>query len=353
MAADTRSQVLPESAFAEWDRLVAASPDGSIYSQPAYLDALCSAAGGRFRILAVRRGDELAGGVALYERSAAFGRYVAPRLLLYYNGLVLRRYDTKYPSERTARMTKTAAALEEFLSAARLGGITLRSRSTVTDVRPFLVAGWTSQASYSYVVALDDLKAQWNLVEQNLRRLVERCSDQGVTATEDDDFDSFYRLHRATMDRRELGTYLPQAAFAEFFRRLRGQGLCRLFQARLADGRVIATQLVLLGAHRISHTVSAAGDPEFGKLGAAAFLRWRAFEALSALGYAGNDLTDASLNPVTHFKSQFGGDLGLSLVLQSPGTRRYRWGTSAVARYWRAREVAARALHGVLHRGRP
>jgi hypothetical protein len=103
MAAEIRALVLPEAAFSDWNALVAASPDGSIYSTPEYLDALCAAAGGRFRILAVQRGDELAGGVALYERPSAFGAYVAPRLLLYYNGLVLKRYDTKYPSERTAR----------------------------------------------------------------------------------------------------------------------------------------------------------------------------------------------------------------------------------------------------------
>jgi hypothetical protein len=352
VAAEIRTQVLPEAAFADWNRLVEGSPDGSIYSTPEYLDALCTAAGGRFRILAVQRGDELAGGVALYERPSAFGAYVAPRLLLYYNGLVLRRYDTKYPSERTARHVKVVAALEEALSGAGLGGVMLRSRSTVTDIRPFLARGWTTLPSYSYVVRLADLKAQWNLVEQNLRRLIERCTSQGVTAAADDDFESFYRLHSATMGRHEVAAYLPRPAFAGYFERLRGLGLCRLFHARLPDGRVIATQLVLLGTHPVTHTVSAAGDPEFNKMGAAAFLRWRAFEALAALGYAGNDLTDATLNPVTHFKSQLGGELELSLVLQSAGSRRYRWGTAAVAGYWRTRERTGRWLRAVLARNR-
>ncbi len=107
---------------------------------------------------------------------------------------------------------------------------------------------------------------------------------------------------------------------------------------------MVGSQLVLLGAHPVTHSVSAANDAEFNRMGVAPFLRWKVFEALAALGYAGNDLTDASLNPVTHFKSQLGGDLELSLVLEAPATRRYRWGRAAVGALWRARAMAGAAV---------
>jgi len=45
---------------------------------------------------------------------------------------------------------------------------------------------------------------------------------------------------------------------------------------------------------------------------------------LAALGYDGIDLTDAALNPVTHFKSQLGGELVLNLVVETRGTLRWR-----------------------------
>jgi hypothetical protein len=82
--------------------------------------------------------------------------------------------------------------------------------------------------------------------------------------------------------------------------------------------------MVLLGGHPITHTVAAVADPELLSLGATPFLRWRVCEALSAAGFEGNDLTDASLNEVTRFKSQMGGDLVMNLVLSSPDTLRYR-----------------------------
>ena len=350
MATDAGAQFLSEGECDEWNRFVAASPDGSIYSTTSYLDALCTAAGGRFRVLVARRGDEIAGGVALYERDSAFGAYAAPRLLLYYNGLVLRRYDTKYPSERTARQIKALTAIENALSRARYGRVMLKSRGTVTDLRPFLARGWSVVPSYSYVVPLTNLPAQWGRIEQNLRRLIERCSRTGVTVAEDEDFEAFYQLHAATMHRHDRGSYLRRPAFARYFELLRRQGLCQLYHARLTDGRAIASQLVLLGAHPVCHTVSAAGDPEFNRMGATALLRWKAFEALAAQGYAGNDLTDAALNPVTHFKSQLGGDLELSLVLESAGTRRYRLGTRAVGWYRWARGAAGAAARRVMVR---
>ena len=103
------AHILSEAAFPEWNRLLAKSAEGSVYSMPEYLDALCEAAGGKFRILAVRGGDDLLGGVGLYERGSGSGAFVSPRLLLYYNGVILRAYDTRYPSQRTARQTEILA----------------------------------------------------------------------------------------------------------------------------------------------------------------------------------------------------------------------------------------------------
>jgi hypothetical protein len=347
-----RALILEPAAWAEWDGFVAGSPDGSIYSTTAYLDLLCGVAGGRFRVLAVRRGDELAGGVALYERQSRFGRFVAPRLLLYYNGVVLKRYDSKYPSQQTARDVETLGLLAQELDGAGYGRVELRSRHTLTDVRPLLARGWAAQPSYSYVVPLGDGPALWARIEQNLRRLITRCETRdGLRLSDDDDFEAFYRLHEIALGRRDVAPYLPREAFAGYVARLRAVGLARLFQARLPDGRVAATQLVLLGAHPVTHTVSAAGDPEFNKLGAQAFLRWKVFETLTAMGYRGNDLTDATLNPVTHFKAQLGGDLALSHVVVSPGTRWYRWGTGAQRFIGRARAAAGRVARRALGRG--
>jgi len=82
MAWDVETRTLEPPEFPAWEAFVAGAPGGSVYNLPAYVEALCTAIGGRFRILAVKRNDEIVGGVALYERDAGGGTFVSPRLLL-------------------------------------------------------------------------------------------------------------------------------------------------------------------------------------------------------------------------------------------------------------------------------
>ena len=324
MSSKTTVRALTGAELDAWSDLVTASPDGSVYALPAYLDVLCTAAGGSFRVLGLYRGDELVGGLPLYERSSRAGAWAGPRLLLYYHGPVLRRSETRYPSQRTAREVDGLGALADGVAALGLDAVTLKCRHTMQDVRPFLARGWKAVPSYSYEVPIADLEQARARMEQNLRRLVDRCERQGFTMSESEDFDAFYRLHVQTLERRDVGAYLPEVAFQDYFTRLRAAGLCRLFHALEPGGAVAASQLVLTGPHPVSHTVSAAADPAHMASGVSAFLRWKAFEALSEAGGVANDLTDAALNPVTHFKSQLGGTLVLCMVLHSPPSRRWR-----------------------------
>ncbi len=325
MATKPTARFLTESEYADWNTMVAAAPSGSIYSTPEYLDILCRTAGGSFRLLGAFQGDELVGGVALFERPSPAGVFVANRLLLYYNGLVLKDYATKYPSERTDRQFAALAAIEEVLSGEKYARLSLHNRHTVTDLRPFFLRNWRISPDYSYVVSLSDMQVAWGRVEQNLRRLINRATEKGVVFTDDDDFGSYYAMHTSTAERKGAYIYLPREKYESYFRLLYAQGTCKLFQARMPDGRAVASQLVLTGRHPVTHTVSAAADGEFLNIGVNPFLRWRSFEALAKLGHTGNDLTDAFPNPVSKFKGQLGGDLVMNSMLSRPDSAAYRW----------------------------
>lgn len=317
MASVIQIREIGESGYKEWNEMIAASPGGSIYSTPEYLDVLCGSAGGRFRLLAADRGGEIVGGIALWERDSTWGTYLAGRYLLYYNGFVVKPHISKYPSENTSKQIEILSQLEEAVSGANYGRVSIRSRS-MNDIRVFVARGWGVKPSYTYVAPLLDMKDLWSKVEQNLRRLVTRCSRESIDFTDDDDFASYFRLHLQTASRKGAGIYLPSEAFQRYFTRLHNQNLCRIFHARLPDGQVISSQLVLTGGHPVSHTVSTAADAVHLRSGATAFLRWKVFERLAELGLHANDLTDAELNAVTHFKSQLGGDLQMNLVLTRP-----------------------------------
>jgi len=352
MAASYRCGLLPETRYAEWTTFVERSPFGSIYSTPVYLSALSSATGGRFRVLAVEKGEEIVGGVALYEEDTPGGVRVSPRLLLYYNSPVLVGLDSHRPYRETSEHLKILSEMETWLRDAGYGRLSFKCLPALTDVRPLVSRGWSVKPTWSYVVPLSDIDAAWDRIEQNLRRLVRRAEKEGIVVTEDDDFESFFRLHTLTMDRKDRGIYLPGTPFERYFRTLHSQGLATLFHARTSDGTAVATTLLLLGNHPVAHTVSAAADPEFQNLGTNPLLRWEGFKALHERGFKGVDLTDASLNAVTRFKGQLGGDLVMSLELDAPRSARFRMWERSSRAVWRGRTAAGALVRRLLRTGR-
>ena len=319
-----RTVTLDESEYDAWSRLVASSPTGSIYSMPEYLDILCSVAGGRFSILAVMKEDELVGGIALYETRTRVGPAISNRLLLYYNGIVIPDYSTRYESKRASQHIGILTSLKNELDSYTHGHLLLHNRHPLNDIRPFLNSAWQIRPGYSYVVDLENLEQAWTRIDRNQRRLIERSREHEMVLVEHGDFDDFYRMHLDTHLRKGAPVYLPKSPFKEYVSRLRDSNLGCLYHLALADRTPIASQLVLTGSHAVSHTVCACADENHLKLGSTPGLRWQVFERLHALGFKGNDLTDASLNEVTRFKGQLGGQLVMNFALVRPDNFAFR-----------------------------
>jgi len=307
-SSNVRSRELREADLDAWCALLGRSPQGGVYGRPEYLAALCEATGASYRIIGVFLNDQLVGGVPLYERRQRTGTIVANRTLLYYNGIVLDLPSRRFHSDETAQMQSVLAELERSLAGGGYAHVLLHNHSSLIDLRPFLARGWQSSLSYTYVVSLTDMTRQWERVDQNLKRLIRRCERDGASYREDADFDALFRLHWQTHRRKGAPLYLPESAFRRFFERVHACGLARIGHAVFHD-KVVASQLMLVGPYSVSHTVCAGADEAYLKSGASAFLRWKAMLSMHRDGYAANDLTDASLNPVTRFKSQLGGDL--------------------------------------------
>lgn len=324
---------LTEPDFRAWTDMLARSEQGAPYALPGYLSALCAATGATWRIVGAFLNGQLVGGVALYELPSRWGRVVCNRTLLYYNGIVLDLPAKKFHSDRTSQMQLVLAALEQQLRGMGYAQILLHCDASLPDLRPFLANGWQAGVSYTYVVPLTDLPAQWEQVDQNLRRLIKRCERDGVTYREDSEFDSLFRLHLQTHQRKGAPLYLPEPAFRKYFDAANAQGVARLAHA-VYEGKVIASQLMLTGPGRVAHTVCAGADEDYLRMGASAFLRWRSFESLAQMGYQANDLTDAALNPVTRFKSQLGGRLTATLSVSRTDSRPLRLETAV--RQWRS-----------------
>lgn len=321
------TRFLVEAQYPEWNELVKGASSGSTYSRTDYLTALGHETGGSTRVLGVFRGEELIGGVAFLEHSGRFGRAASNRHLLHYNGIVVKSRVSKYPSDQGARELEVVDAVVTALKNEPFDYIALNNQSGVTDFRPCLsMRDWTIVPSYSYVVSLKDISFAWERVDKNLRRLIRRAEEAGMTITEDEDFESFFTLHAEVHDRKGAPIYLPKENFRRFYSTLAAAKLAKIFHARDLEGRSLASQLVLVGHPLRSHTVCAGSAKEGLSIGSTPFLRWKAFEILAKLGFSENDLTDASLNSVSRFKSELGAELRMNIVLSRRPSLRWRIG---------------------------
>ncbi len=317
------TKLLSAEDYPAWNKLVTESATGSIYARPEYLDILCSATDGKFEIHGIFRKGALVGGIPLYWQTGRAGRVLTNRLLLYYNGLVVAESESRSPAKQQSLMIGCQSAASQLVKSLGFDSVTIHSR-VLEDSRAFREDGWHVRPHYTLTVELHDLDECWSRIDHNLQRLIRRSESKGITATVDNDFDQFFQQHESLCQKKSLPLYLPKDKFKTFFERLRELEFCSILHARTQDGRSIASLFILADQHPTTHTVVAASDAESHDAGAAAQIRWESFKYLSGKGYKENDLTDASLNSVTRFKSQLGGRLQQNLVLTLDPSKKYR-----------------------------
>lgn len=328
---------LEPSEFTAWNALVAAASEGSPYQTPEYLRALAIATGADWRVLGVYRAGELWGGIGLYEEAGRFGLQASSRLLLYYNGPVIRATPGQPSASEDKHRRDALAHLADYLGDGPYRMIRVKTRAQQLDFRPWLERGWSARPVYTYVVDTRDAAETWRNIDHNLQRLVRRAEYHGITVTEHGDVGAFLAMHRQTHERKGAPIYLAEPQFRQFIESLVADNRARLFQASLPDGRPVAAQLVIFSDHPVTHTVAAAADAEHQHLGSNALLRWRVFQWLATKGYHANDLTDAHQPQVARFKAQLGGrvEMGLQLELRNAHWTRLRQRLKQVAKQLR------------------
>ncbi len=302
-------ETLDENQYAQWDRFVDTSPQGSIYSMSYFLRALTAASGTCFEIMAIRKGEEIVGGVGLHYEPGRYGDVVERRGLLFYNGLIFRDTPSKYPSKTAAQRINIIRQLIAALEDERFASVSLSMPSPVPDTRAFTWADWDVYPQYTYRVPIADIDAQWRHIEQNARRLISRCERERMYVEARDDFNCFYDMHAATYHRLGLEPYFPRETFRRLYDDLKARGIAELFFAMLPDGKPVSAQIVLATEHPVTHTWVAGADREYANTGISALLRWEVCKVYGTRGYTHNDLTDAMNESVGRFKAQFGGDL--------------------------------------------
>lgn len=290
-----------------WDGFVSSSPQGTIFSETLWLQALDNP----FRLFGCYKGNDLVGGVAVLEDEAGRNtRGLFP--LTPFQGVIFRDHSAmKHPTRDSLQMQITTALLDRL--EAQYCGLTIANHYTFHDLRPFFFRTFGHGNSYevtiryTHVVDLSDIDASWAAMDDNTRWEIRKAQKVGIRLHHSDDFELFDRMQRRTFERQNLQRDIPADMLTRVFAALRSNGRCRLYLACNPMG--VATSGVLtIWDNKRAYYLMGASETEFRNNGSASLTLWNAFQDL-APRLPEIDLVGCNSPRRGEFKAGFGGKL--------------------------------------------
>ena len=270
----------------QWDALVEASPQGSIFCQSKWLEMYPATP----RFYGYFNNDSLLGGICGFgtsadsRKSAFFVSGIEP--LIPFQG-ILTLAQGKYPSVMSMH-NEIAESLRDFLVGSH-ETVSICNHYTFPDIRPFLWDGWKPQVKYTYTLDLTDMKAVWNGLEKQTRYEIRKSVTQPMQWS----LSYFDELYGDTFKRKGM----ERPVSAEFLKRLNESFDCRIVGTSSSMAYVIWD-------NKRAYYILGASDGT----GSAASV-WVALEGLSGMGVKEIDMVGCNNREVGLFKRGFGGKL--------------------------------------------
>ncbi|MBI4936650.1 MAG: GNAT family N-acetyltransferase [Nitrosomonadales bacterium] len=302
----------------EWDGLVAASDDATIFSTSAYL----AHTGCRLGLYYCYNADELRAGIAVIE-SADGENAVMDDLVIYGGPFFGPPTNGQNRAQRISERFEIATFIAEAL-ATRYRDISFALAPSVTDVRPFLwhnygqthdryavdvrYTSYLDIADFAQAHKLEDIAA-YGEASSARRQQVRYARRDGVATELFDDVNAFVAFYRMTMERQGEAVETEKLDRMEaLVAGLIGAGAARMFVSRTREGAPGSIAVYAFDRRR-AYYLFGASDPALRDSPAGTAVLWDAFTALAKEGITQIDLEGVNSPRRGWFKLSFGGDL--------------------------------------------
>ena len=293
-----------------WNTLVEASPQGSVFCRPWWLNAV-----GSTRILGCfRRNGDLVAGIPLHERKR-FGVTLCtmPKLTTVL-GVVLE--------PPAGNSVKAASREMEILRlfADHLSGklfVFQKFHPTLDNWLPFYWKGFVQTSLCTNVIEdLTDLNSIWVGMSDNIRREIRKAERRGISIFPCS-VDELYTACSQMFQRRGQSPAYSKEYLTQLVNASRENASGECFAARDADGRTHAA-LFLVWDKKAAYYLAGGGDPALRTSGATSLLTWYAVQ-FSANHSASFNFSGSMVERVDQFFRAFGGkQVVFNLVVKAP-----------------------------------
>ncbi len=288
-----------------WDRFVAESPQGTVFSTLGWMRIAAEAQGGEPVALGVFEGDRLLGGASFLEISKGPFRKATTPSLTPYGGILYRPFHGKRRSDEEGLWHSCAVPLADYLGR-RYDFVCLVHPHPVMDARPFSWSGFDSRVRYTYHLDIASPDAVWDNLEHRMKTVI-RNADGELTVESSPWTAGFAELYEHVY--RDRGGEPPVARGVVERMAPAAIASCGgdLRIVRDADGTALCAGLFVSDVHAVYAWVSGA-LPSRNSSGAMSCLVWDTVRR-----YSGKvpvfDMVGANIPGVAFYKRGFGGAL--------------------------------------------
>jgi len=293
-------RALGAEQYAEWDRFVKWSPQGTLFHTSDWLER----SGDQFAIYGCYKGNELRGGLAIGTFGPKFSGH--PRVTPYL-GLVLPPREGKYVTTLSNEKEIVLVLARHLKTETRK--VTCRFSPEVVDLQPFIWEGYSTSVRYTYRLNVGNLDAVWENMDSTRRKNIRRAQQDGITIEHGAPFGDLFSMVESTYKRQNRDVRFRDAAF-RYNEMLTSANKCRAFVARSKAGQCLAAVYIVWDEKRTYYLLGGHHDSEGSHHSAGALAMWEAIRfTAEKLKLPEFDFEGSTIPAVERFFRKFGGIL--------------------------------------------
>lgn len=322
---------LPTAAHDEWDRLAAASNQGTVYHSVSWLQAISQLTGEEVTLWGVYHEGRLIAGVPLQIRQRGPLRFAHRAFATPYGNTMLQ-------SDLEAALYPSLVQALKHL-ALSFSRVTLTASPFAEPLEEHLA--WRPISRATYLLRSSSLGGLWSSMASEVRNRIRKAEKAGISVTMEFLPASFYETYSGVFQRQGSEVSFSKDSFDQFLTTLQAKGVGKVYTARNADRTLCAACLIVYDDKRAYYSL-AASHPELKKTGAPSLLVWEVLREVLP-GVDEFDFGGANVPHVAQFKSKFRGRL---LRYPEYSHDRSIWEKVLIDCMRRARSLVAAGTHG-------
>lgn len=303
-----------------WDRLVAASPQGTVFHTSDWLAGTAASLNRTPMILGCYEDETLIGGCPLLLsnqygllRTASSAALLAP-----YGGIATAGIESTKRRERELHVNNVIASICNHIARKRFAHVDLVNSPGLEDIRWFTRNGWDAKVYYTYVLPTGE--DVFSRISKNARRSINRAEKHGITAAKEFDAGAYWTLTVNTFERQNSRPPFTKDHLLGMLDIIREKNLGEMWVARTPSGEIAAAEVVVNDS-KMAHRWSAASAGEHLSTGAASLLLSEVVVDAARRDYPSINLMAGNMAHLSAFIATFNPDLVPYYGVESSGIR--------------------------------